>query len=95
MKRLANLTRQNLTARCTPAVTMGTLQCCLGASKYLSETRNFDGQVVVIFQPAEEGGAGAKAMIDDGLMDRWKINEVYGLHNMPWIANWTFCHTSR
>ena len=55
----------------------------LGASKYLSETRNFDGQVVLIFQPAEEGGAGAKAMIDDGLMDRWKINEVYGLHNMP------------
>ena len=55
----------------------------LGASKYLSETRNFDGKVVLIFQPAEEGGAGAKAMIDDGLMDRWKINEVYGLHNMP------------
>ena len=55
----------------------------LGASKYLSETRNFDGQVVLIFQPAEEGGAGAKAMINDGLMDRWKINEVYGLHNMP------------
>ena len=55
----------------------------LGAAKYLSETRNFDGKVVVIFQPAEEGGAGAKAMIDDGLMTRWGIDEVYGMHNSP------------
>lgn len=55
----------------------------LGAAKYLSETRNFDGTVVVIFQPAEEGGAGAKAMIDDGLMTRWPIDEVYGMHNYP------------
>ena len=55
----------------------------LGAAKYLSETRNFDGTVVVIFQPAEEGGAGAKAMIDDGLIDKFEIQEVYGMHNMP------------
>ncbi|MEJ8475788.1 M20 aminoacylase family protein [Roseibium algae] len=55
----------------------------LGAAKYLAETRNFDGTVVVIFQPAEEGGAGAKAMIDDGLMTRWHIDEVYGMHNQP------------
>ncbi|MBO6507241.1 MAG: amidohydrolase [Roseibium sp.] len=55
----------------------------LGAAKYLAETRNFDGTVVVIFQPAEEGGAGAKAMIDDGLMTRWPIDEVYGMHNYP------------
>lgn len=55
----------------------------LGAAKYLSETRNFDGTVVVIFQPAEEGGAGAKAMIDDGLMNRWPMDEVYGMHNYP------------
>ncbi|MEY3003101.1 MAG: hypothetical protein RLZZ491_277 [Pseudomonadota bacterium] len=55
----------------------------LGAAKYLAETRNFDGRVVVIFQPAEEGGAGAKAMIDDGLMDRFAIREVYGMHNEP------------
>jgi hippurate hydrolase len=55
----------------------------LGAAKYLSETRNFDGTVVLIFQPAEEGGAGGKAMCDDGLMERWGIQEVYGLHNMP------------
>ena len=55
----------------------------LGAAKYLAETRNFDGTAVVIFQPAEEGGAGAKAMIDDGLLDRWNIQEVYGMHNYP------------
>ncbi|MBN9674003.1 M20 aminoacylase family protein [Roseibium aggregatum] len=55
----------------------------LGAAKYLAETRNFDGTVVVIFQPAEEGGAGAKAMIDDGLMTRWPMDEVYGMHNYP------------
>ena len=55
----------------------------LGAAKYLAETRNFDGTAIVIFQPAEEGGAGGKAMIDDGLMDRFGVEEVYGLHNMP------------
>ena len=55
----------------------------LGAARYLSETRNFDGTVAVIFQPAEEGGAGGKAMVDDGMMDRFDIKEVYGMHNMP------------
>ena len=55
----------------------------LGAAKYLAETRNFDGKVVVIFQPAEEGGGGGKEMCDDGMMDRWGIQEVYGLHNWP------------
>ena len=57
----------------------------LGAAQYLAETRNFDGTVVLIFQPAEEGGAGGKAMCDDGMMDRWGIQEVYGLHNAPGI----------
>jgi len=55
----------------------------LGAARYLAETRNFAGTAVVIFQPAEEGGAGGKAMIQDGLMDRFGIEEVYGMHNYP------------
>jgi hippurate hydrolase len=55
----------------------------LGAARYLAETRNFDGTAIVIFQPAEEGGAGGKAMVSDGLMERWGIQEVYGMHNMP------------
>ncbi|MCF1741549.1 M20 aminoacylase family protein [Paradevosia shaoguanensis] len=62
----------------------------LGAARYLAETRNFDGTVVVIFQPAEEGGAGGKAMIDDGLMERFGIQEVFGMHNWPGIAAGTF-----
>jgi len=57
----------------------------LGAAKYLAETRNFTGNVAVIFQPAEEGGAGGKLMVEDGMMDRFKIAEVYGMHNMPGI----------
>jgi hippurate hydrolase len=55
----------------------------LGAARYLAETRNFAGDAVVIFQPAEEGGAGAAAMIKDGLMDRFPIDQVYGMHNNP------------
>lgn len=62
----------------------------LGAARYLAETRNFDGTVVLIFQPAEEGGAGAKAMIEDGLMDRWNIQEVYGIHNQPGLPIGSF-----
>ncbi|WP_171178348.1 M20 aminoacylase family protein [Ruegeria sp. HKCCD8929] len=58
----------------------------LGAAKYLAETRNFDGTAVLIFQPAEEGGAGGLAMCQDGLMERWGIQEVYGMHNMPGMA---------
>jgi amidohydrolase len=57
----------------------------LGAARYLAETRNFAGDAVVIFQPAEEGGAGAAAMIKDGLMDRFGIEQVYGMHNGPGI----------
>jgi amidohydrolase len=55
----------------------------LGAAKYLAETRNFSGTAVVIFQPAEEGGAGGNAMVQDGLMERFGIQEVYGMHNYP------------
>src|SRR3954464_1614194 len=57
----------------------------LGAAKYLAETRNFDGTAVMIFQPAEEGGAGGDAMVRDGMMERFGVQEVYGLHNMPGI----------
>jgi amidohydrolase len=55
----------------------------LGAARHLARTRNFSGNAVIIFQPAEEGGAGAMAMMDDGLMERFGIEEVYGMHNMP------------
>ena len=55
----------------------------LGAAKYLSETCNFDGTAVVIFQPAEEGGGGGKEMCDDGMMEQFGIDEVYGMHNWP------------
>lgn len=57
----------------------------LGAAKYLAETRNFDGTAVVIFQPAEEGGGGGREMCDEGMMERFGIQEVYGMHNMPGI----------
>ena len=55
----------------------------LGAARYLAETRNFAGTAVVIFQPAEEGGGGGREMCADGLMERWQIAEVYGMHNWP------------
>ncbi|MCR9086903.1 MAG: M20 family metallopeptidase [Rhodobacteraceae bacterium] len=55
----------------------------LGAARYLAETRSFDGTVVVLFQPAEEGGGGAKVMVDEGVLDRFGVQEVYGMHNWP------------
>ncbi len=55
----------------------------LGAAKYLCETRHFDGTAIVIFQPAEEGGGGGLEMCRDGMMERFGIDEVYGMHNMP------------
>jgi hippurate hydrolase len=55
----------------------------LGAAKYLAETRNFDGRIALIFQPAEEGGAGARAMLDDRLVENFGIDEFYGMHNWP------------
>jgi hippurate hydrolase len=55
----------------------------LGAAKYLAETRNFSGNAIVIFQPAEEQGAGGREMVEDGLMQRFSIEQVFGLHNRP------------
>lgn len=57
----------------------------LGAAKYLAETRNFAGTAIVIFQPAEEGGGGGREMVNDGMMDRFGVQEVYGMHNYPGI----------
>ncbi|MEX0347651.1 MAG: M20 aminoacylase family protein [Rhizobiaceae bacterium] len=55
----------------------------LGAAKYLAETRNFAGSVAVIFQPAEEGGGGGNVMVQEGMMERFGIEKVFGMHNMP------------
>ncbi len=57
----------------------------LGAARYLAETRRFDGTVFLVFQPAEEGLAGARAMLEDGLFERFPVDQVYGLHNWPWL----------
>jgi amidohydrolase len=62
----------------------------LGAAQRLAQTRDFAGDAIVIFQPAEEGGAGAMAMINDGLMDGFGIEEVYGMHNMPTLPVGSF-----
>ncbi|ODS24524.1 peptidase M20 [Candidatus Endobugula sertula] len=62
----------------------------LGAAKYLSEHREFAGTVVFIFQPAEEGEAGAQAMCDDGLFTQFNVDAVYGIHNWPGVAEGSF-----
>ena len=62
----------------------------LGAAKYLAETRAFDGTAALIFQPAEEGGGGGEEMVKDGLMERFGIEAVYGMHNIPGMALGTF-----
>jgi hippurate hydrolase len=62
----------------------------LGAAKYLAETRDFDGTAIVIFQPAEEGGGGGREMCQEGLMERFGIQEVYGMHNMPGLPIGSF-----
>ncbi|GIT92184.1 amidohydrolase [Jannaschia pagri] len=65
----------------------------LGAAKYLAETRNFAGRVALIFQPAEEGGGGGEVMVQEGIMDRFEISQVYGIHNAPNFAEGQFYTT--
>lgn len=65
----------------------GHMAMLLGAARYLAETRDFAGRVVFIFQPAEEGLGGARAMLADGLFDRFPCDELYGLHNSPYSAH--------
>ena len=62
----------------------------LGAARYLAETRNFDGTVYLVFQPAEEGRAGARAMMEDGLFERFPVDDIYGLHNWPAMPTGSF-----
>jgi hippurate hydrolase len=62
----------------------------LGAAHYLSQNRNFDGTIYLVFQPAEEGGAGARRMIDDGLFEQFPMDAIYGMHNWPGMAAGTF-----
>jgi amidohydrolase len=64
----------------------GHMAMLLGAARYLAETRNFAGDAVVIFQPAEEGGGGGREMVQDGLMERFGIEQVFGMHNYPGLA---------
>ena len=66
----------------------------LGAAQYLQETRNFAGRVALVFQPAEEGGVGANAMLKDGLFEKFDISEIYGMHNMPGlpVGEFALCH---
>ena len=61
----------------------GHISMLLGAAKYLSDTKNFNGKIIFIFQPNEEHGLGAKAMIEDGLFKRFDVDDVYGIHNIP------------
>jgi amidohydrolase len=66
----------------------------LGAAQLLARTRQFDGATAVVFQPAEEGGGGGKAMVDDGLMSRFGINEIYAMHTEPGLPVGQFATTA-
>lgn len=83
---------EEITGAAWASETPGTMHACghdghtatlLAAARHLATDRDFAGTVVFVFQPAEEGGAGARAMIDDGLFDRFPVDEIYGIHNLP------------
>ena len=63
----------------------GTRRCCSARRRYLAATRNFDGTVHLIFQPAEEGGGGGRVMVEEGLFDKFPCDAVFALHNKPGI----------
>ena len=72
----------------------GHIAMLLGAARILSENANFSGAIVLIFQPAEETGGGARVMIEEGLFDRFPVDEIYGLHNWPGLPQQQFAvHT--
>lgn len=68
----------------------GHMAMLLGAARGLAETRDFAGTVALVFQPAEEGGAGARAMLGDGLIERFGVDEIFGMHNLPGLPLGTF-----
>jgi len=75
--------RRRRPARCTPAAMTATPPCCSARPNTFARRETLPAMPVLVFQPAEEGGAGARAMMDDGLLDRFGIAEVYGMHNFP------------
>ncbi|PZW43570.1 hippurate hydrolase [Humitalea rosea] len=90
---------EELTGAPWASTTPGTMHACghdghttmlLGAARYLAETRNFDGTVVLIFQPAEENLAGGELMVKEGLFERFPVQQVYGIHNWPGAPENTF-----